>query len=1400
MGASDEARWERVTEVSSPLLFGRRVALVGESDVLNDALRSLFKERAPGCELLSLDPASPLEAADIGAVDAILYLVDTSDPFAPLDEVLRVSVHGVERCLATARVLGGVPVMLKSTLEVLGEREGSLFEGEPSEPPYPHARARGASFWSLDEETSLATSLVEEVRARFQHADQRSRLLEEARRELFARKEPTRGSALEDKVRELARARVQAALVEAGRERARGWGFVTTRGWARALAEQRVAASGLPFTVVRAGPLGAALQHPHPGALPDGAALAHLLERARRAPVRLALGGEQRVELIPVDLVAGALLVATASLLDGTAPKVVHASLSSKRPLPARRLTDLLDLYLRKRAPAESSRRARVALAPVDLAPKTAPRSLSVRALSRTLERMRDVVEARMPLPPVAKALADEVREAVQGLEGAGADEIDPTLFVWSSGQRLRAHHLPALERRLLGARGVSLFDVPTFEWRRWLLDVHLPAVERRLDEDAARASESAPLARYDNLLHLVEEAAERYGSSPAMSLFRGEERIDVSYRELLARARAVAHRLDEAGVAPGDRVLLSGENHPDWAIACFGVLFRGAVLVPIDPALSPEQAKNVAKRARVRLCIVDKKARKGFGDALEQDAGAPLLDLHLTSVSGPEQAAATSGALSSTDIEHDALASILFTSGTTGDPKGVMLSHANFASLIASLGGVFDMGGSDRLLSVLPLHHTFEFSCGLLLPLAAGGHIFYLDELQGERVLYALREGRITAMVGVPALWQLLERRLRGKLDELGGVAKGAFDLARTVNRALGEKLGVDAGALLFSKVHRELGGHLRTLISGGAALPKETYELFQSLGLPLAEGYGLTEAAPVLTVAEGGAGAPPGTVGRPIPGVELELRNVDGSGVGEVVARGANVMRGYFENEAATREVLDEDGWLKTGDLGRFDPDGRLVIVGRAKDVVVTASGENVYLDDVEARLFDLTGVKELTLVGAADARGGERLALVFVPDRRDADGEVQARASLDAALRRLPVVFRPSLVRAFDDDALPRTATRKVKRREVRGWLEERIAHDDNGDAESAAGADVPLTAVRGAVAMVAGLDVKKITAATKLSQDLGFDSLMWVELAGALEPLFGRPDAEALYACETVADLERFLASFDANKASARGGASGKGKKERVDARRIEVPTLIKRPARLALGFAQRELYRSLFTTEVEGRAHIPYNQPCIVVANHCSHLDTGLVKFAMGRYGEGLTPLAAKDYFFEGHPLKVAFFEHLTNLEPIERESGSGLAFEQAVSVVESGRVVLIFPEGTRRPDGTLGAFKPLVGRLSLKTGAPVLPMYLGGTYEALPKGARLPRRGSLTARIGPPLEAEALARLTAHLSPVEAARAATSLVHRAVVALSEGKALDLSEPASGAGDAKMARTKERVPS
>ncbi len=495
-------------------------------------------------------------------------------------------------------------------------------------------------------------------------------------------------------------------------------------------------------------------------------------------------------------------------------------------------------------------------------------------------------------------------------------------------------------------------------------------------------------------------------------------------------------------------------------------------------------------------------------------------------------------------DVKGDALASLIFTSGTTGTPKGVMLTHKNFTAMTSKLSALFTLYKHDTLLSVLPLHHTLEFSAGLLMPMMHGACITYLEKLDADTLARALEDEGITGMVAVPALFQLLERKIYKNVSDAGVLVEKAFDAVVDLNRALRDKLPWDVGAgkALFFPVHRKLGGRMRLLISGGSALPAETLSAFRGLGFNLYEGYGMTESAPVLTVTRPGDKVIPGSVGRPLPGIDVRIDQPDASGVGEVIAKGPTVMSGYFENADATAQTL-VNGWLHTGDLGRIDADGNLFIVGRKKEMILGASGENVYPDELEEVYGDSEWIKELSVVGLPTDGGHETVAALIVPDyEKDGDREQireHVREHVKKTGKGLPLYKRLKVVHLWDHD-LPKTSTRKVKRRDVVKELQ-RLERAAKGGAEAKQIAHVTgagwLYEVLRNVAQKANV---AIVAETRLDE-LGFDSLMMTELAVALEAAgVDLPDPGELTSLETVADVEKLVTRL--GRARSRGEAA------------------------------------------------------------------------------------------------------------------------------------------------------------------------------------------------------------------------------------------------------------------
>ena len=1326
----------------------------------------------PFCGLLA-----PLREELRGRIAAVVNAAGVVDFDPPLDEALEVNAFGVQNLVALARDLGEVPLLHTSTCYVAGNRTGNIEETDPRLFPFPRAAELERSHWDPDREIAECLDVIEQARHRAGDAFRQSRFWDEARKNLIERGAPARGAVLDAEVQKVKRKFEEARLAETGMERAQFWGFPNTYTYTKAIGEQIVASSGLPFTIVRPAVIESTLAYPFPGWNEGINTSAPLIYILRQGGLQIP-GSDNYLDVIPCDLVAGGMLLSLGELLEGNARPVYQYGSSDSNPCTMRRFFELTGLYKRryykqtgKGGPALSFLQAHFEGA---LLGKQQFETIGPHAISRGAKKAADMLRsfavgpAAPVLKPAARALDEfgEQQRRVGDVLGAFVP------FTAEFDYVFRCDNTRAAYARLSDADKQRVNWTPEqIEWRDWFLNVHVPGLERWVFpqiEERLKRPLRAP-ARHDTLPALLDEMAERHGLAVALQRTELDGLSRLSFSEWRDHSRACAARLIAAGVKPGERVLLCGASHPAWPVAFFGIALAGATAVPLDWNVDLEAARTLLAHSGARVFLADETVRTRLSE-LE----VKFFDL--------QQAAEPGDPAPSVSVGGQDVAALIYTSGTTGSPKGVMLSHANLTALVASLSPLFPLDKGDRVLSVLPLHHTFELTCGLLLPLSRGARVIYLDELSAERLETTLKAGRVTAMVGVPALWEMLERRIHARVAEHGALAARAFELVVDLNRTLGKNFGLDAGRLLFGPVHEALGGQLRYLVSGGAALPERTHHLFAGLGLRLAEGYGLSEAAPVLTVAPASTKTRAGHVGKAVPGVEIRIHEPNAEGIGEVFARGPNVMLGYAGDPDATRQVLDEDGWLHTGDLGKLDRDNNLVIVGRQKDVIVASNGENVYPDDVEARIGRVEHVTELSLIGVPDGRGGERLACVAVPEAEAdtgsrAERHARARRALDKAFAKLPQQQRPTSITLLDAP-LPRTATRKVKRTELRRLAERALspARSLNGDSGTR---DRAARTVRAAVATIARRPAGEIHSDTNLRADLGFDSLMLLELLVMLEAQLGESlDAERLSACTTVGEVESTLQETRGAERLRRAGDEIEHEAE--DRVELSLPPLLREAAMHWLGRAQMGFYDSVLRTKVTGRAFIPHNRPTLVAANHASHLDMGLVKYALGSYGEGLVSLAAQDYFFEGNRWRKAYFENLTNLVPLNRESSLRQSLRQAGALLEQGKTVLIFPEGTRSPDGAVHEFKPAVGHLALHHQVDVLPVYLGGTFAALPKGATVLRQRNVAARIGPVLEAADLRRLTQGMSLADASRAVSRLCEQAVVALSRGEVLDIS--------------------
>lgn len=1299
--------------------------------------------------------------------------------------------HMVEVCLELA-----IPLVHVSTAFVAGNRSGLVFEDEEVRGYFPKKGELDGRDFSLEEELLDCQRLVARIREKAEDRAQTSGFRQKALERLAQEgRDPSDERILRLAVGRERKLWLTGELTRLGMERARHWGWPNTYTYTKSLGEQVIArASGLRYAILRPSIVESALRYPFPGwneGFTTSAPLCFAIIRGQR---EIPSGEKTILDIIPVDLVAGAMIAIAARSLTTDERRVFHLASGDVNPFIAQRSVELVGLHKRRhfRRKASGNRYWNELLSRIE------PQAVSRRAfetrsaplLVKATRLFKQIIEEAKPTwgaPRVAALLtraSDKLTEIEQQATSVAALVELFMPFLWDNRYVFRCDNTRSVYRAMRPEDRARIpWDPETINWREYFLEVHLPGLEKWVFPGFEEETERRRvIAAHRDLLELFEASVHAFRHRVAFRMVEGAKEERFTYGEVDRYAGRIGSFLMRSSIKPGDRVMLISENRPEWGMAYFGILRAGATAVPVDGELSEPEVVNIARTARAAACLISEESARALPGLFRALAQADLS----TQVHSLAQAMEGDGTFPERigpvkkSAAADNVASLIFTSGTTGAPKGVMLTHRNFTSLVAKLAGTFEIGIGDGLLSVLPLHHTFEFSCGFLLPFMRGAEITYIDELTSGRLGEVFETGRVTAMIGVPALWQLLHRKLTQEIAARPVVIEQGIKALLSAHAELRNRSALNLGKLLFWPVHRKLGGRMKFMVSGGSALPDEVHKAFHALGFNITEGYGLTEAAPVLTVAAVQNARQPGTVGEPLPGIELRIENPDPAGVGEVWARGPNVMAGYFENRQATDAVLQE-GWLRTGDLGRIDSEGRLTLLGRMKDVIIDASGKNVYPDELEELYRNHPQIKELSIVGFPDEAGGEKVACLCVPDYGARPRE-DVRAALEEHFRKvsaeMPFYRRVKLLRIWNGE-LPRTSSRKVKRQQVVAELErlERTAASAGRLREAASGSSAGGAAewLYPLIAEVSQKPLREVRPQAELVGDLGFDSLMLTELSVALEqagvPL---PPSTDVTAAQTVDDLVKLLASAGVKAAPSprKKVPSGEGPAE------IPVHDAVAKVGRSLLSFGQKVLYGGIFDVAISGKSFIPQNQNFLVIANHTSHLDMGLIKVVLGDQGERLTALAARDYFFDT-PLKRAYFENFTNLIPMDRHGSLRESLRLAGEALNQGCNLLIFPEGTRSPTGELLEFKPTLGYLALTYRVDVLPLYLQGTYEALPKGSIFPKAKNLRVRIGPALRFEELKDRTRGMSRSESYRQVTALAEEAIKALQAGRVLAL---------------------
>jgi len=1291
-----------------------------------------------------------------GTLDAVVHSAGLVNFEASLEKAIEVNTTGVANVIEFCRKVGAA-MMHVSTCYAAGSADGHRYEDDIPEDWCPNARKS----FRLEREIRDALAAIERVQA-----ESRDQLRHAEFHDHESDEDAPRESAVEHRRKQW----VEERLKEVGRKRAQTWGWPNTYSYTKSLGEQLVLANRdtLNVTVVRPAIIESAMRDPFPGwnqGVNTSAPLTYLAGRGYRF---YPASAELVLDVIPVDLAAHAMVPILAALLSRKHQSIYQLCTSDRNPLPMRRLVELTALSNRRQHRKDGGtmrwlgphlEAVVVSQSTYDLASNTVPKILKqAAAFARSVvgeenqraKKIESGIDKFKENTDLARELVEVYRPYIQEL--VYTFHASNIRALYASLKPTDAEHHP--------------FRPDLIDWRDYWINIHLPGLRRhifpQLDLHARGRPKSLP--RHRSLVDMLDRAADRYGSRVATIARRPSgEQTQTTYRELRDRAHRAALLLATRGIKPGDRVLLIGENSPDWVLGYFAILCAGAIAVPLDQLISAEELAPLCKIAEPTAALRSSAVHKRLGVALA-DAHPKLIELDLAELARPfilRGDAKTPPA----PPERKALASILFTSGSTGAPKGVMLTHGNFAAEVAMLSRVFVLGADDVVLSLLPLHHAFEFTCGMLLPLASGATIVYPLEVDAKTLSRTLADVRPTALIGVPAVWEAVHRRIVDEVEGRGPLFHAAFDNLRDLNRRLDANSGLNFGSVVFRQVHSALGGRLKLAVSGGSALPHRVAEFFNDIGIPLLEGYGLTEAAPVLSVARPDEPLQVGAVGRPLNGVEIKLMPATGT-IGEIVVHGPNVMAGYYRNEVATAEVLT-DGWLHTGDLGRFDDDGRLYIVGRAKEVIVDSGGNNIYIEELEENYGRSQYVKEMAVVGLKVGQG-EQVAALVVPAYARGESrravEDRLRTDFDRVGRELSAHKRIRILR-FTDAELPRTRTRKIKRADVATTLRRMLDVRPSTVEADASNSEVE-TWLAEALAAIATEPVN-IVPETRLIEDLGLDSLALAEIGELIGERASRDIApEEIADLRTVADLQLLAAQPGGN-----GRPRMPSYAKFADPYTPRLPAPLKWLGRFAVRGAERALFDGWLKPKILGHGNVPANRNFIVVANHSSHLDFSLVGYALGAIGEDMRVLAAKDYFFNT-PARRFLAANFTSLMPFDRERAQLESLEDALAQLAQGRSVLMFPEGTRSADGAIHEFKSGAGFLALRGRCDVLPVLIRGTHDVMGKGSLVPRRHPVEVRIGRAIAASELREVAASSEGAGAYRKIADLMRTAVVALS----------------------------
>lgn len=778
----------------------------------------------------------------------------------------------------------------------------------------------------------------------------------------------------------------------------------------------------------------------------------------------------------------------------------------------------------------------------------------------------------------------------------------------------------------------------------------------------------------------------------------------EVSYRQLMGNILSYADMMPKAeqfSLAEGEKMktLILSENRSEWIYAFFAVWHNEAIAVPVDATSTVHDVAYIMNDCRPQCIFTSREKEQLARDAMREAGVEMTVIVFEDNVPEPRDVAEGQEFRFENTSGKVEPCLIIYTSGTTGSPKGVMLSYEN---LEANIRGVADevpiFNGNRRTLILLPLHHVLPLMGTAIAPITRGCGVAICPSLSGPDIMDTLKRGEIAIMVGVPRLWQTLYTGIMKKI-EASAVTRALFNMCKKAqNRRLSR--------FVFQAVHKKMGGHLDYCVCGGAALDREIGEGLKTLGLEVLEGYGMTEMAPIIAFTRPGDYIP-GCAGLPLPSVECKIVG------GELLARGKNLMMGYYNRPEETAEVIDSDGFLHTGDLAEVDEKGRVYLTGRSKEIIVLSNGKNVQPSEIEYKLekYD-SQVKE-----AAVVQDGDMLRAIIVPQEEwlgtmtDADAEAHLKREVLEPYNLTVANYKKLMNVSIYRGELPRTKLEKLQRYKLKELLEKTPA-----PAQKVEEAPTSVENVSGTLATLKAYIEKEkkteVTAEAHIETDLGFDSLDRVSLQDFIEERFSVSiNADDMASYKNIGEIAD---AIDAKKKASAHITQPADAPLKLPTSAFTHPLISKS----FTGFCR--LHNSL---KVKGKENIPVNGPVIVAPNHQSFLDGPLTMAGMN-WGD------ISNYYFYATEEHVQgslrrWFAARHNIILMERRNLKN-SIQKMAEVLRMGKNLVIFPEGRRTNTGALGDFKKTFAILSQDLNVPILPVCIRGAYDALPRERTMP--------------------------------------------------------------------------